>query len=140
MSSYEKDVSLGRGLVKMYVSRFDEDTNSIMHLPFLTRFLIKLVTNFNMFSLRLEYKAFGKVYGTCVVTFYQDNSNINIVITELLFHPNSLCSTTIRNNIFCLSSWYHFTCLFLYARRQASYQVSGMYHSYSSYPIFTKLK
>lgn len=69
-------------------------------IPFFTWSLMK--QNLNAFSLWVKYQIFCDVYGATVVIFYQDNSEINFVITYLMFNPYSLCINTTRNNIFYL--------------------------------------
>lgn len=98
----KKKFSLGRGLVKMSRSWSNEDTNSSEYFSFLNIIPNKVVSNLNVFSLRVKYWVFGEVYGASVITFYQDNSKINIVIIEFLFHPYNTHIKTTHNNIFRL--------------------------------------
>lgn len=50
------------------------------------------------------YWVFGEVYGTSVIASYWDNSKINTVIPELMFHPDNLHATSIQENILYLNS------------------------------------
>lgn len=63
----------------------------------------EMVHNLNVFLPRVKYQIFCEVYGASAVSFYQNSSKINSLITYMVFHPNNLCATTTHNNIFFLS-------------------------------------
>lgn len=76
----KKIFSLRRGFVKIYVIQLDEDTLNYA-IPFFDMIFNKIVHNLNVFSSRVKYQIFGKVYGASVVAFYHDTSEINSIIT-----------------------------------------------------------
>lgn len=98
----KKKFSLERGLVKMHVNLLDEGTNLSMHSHF-SKIHNEVFLNLNFLKMRVKYQIFSKVYDTSVVTSYQDKSKINIVITDLLFHPDNMWVKTTHNNILCLT-------------------------------------
>lgn len=59
----------------------------------------KVVSNFNVFSSRVNYQVFCDFFCVSVVPSYWDNSKIYTVVTDLLFHPNKLSATSTRNNV-----------------------------------------
>lgn len=71
--------------------------------PFFNMIPNKLVRKLNVFIARVNYRGFSEVYGANVVASYLDNSKINTVVTEFLFHPNNPRVIANHRNVFCLS-------------------------------------
>lgn len=75
----------------------------------------KIVSNLNVFHLRVKYHILREVYGASVVILYRDDTKIKFVIRTQQ-QPTSMYSASIMDNTTLAFSYY--------SMRQASFQVS----------------